>query len=284
MYEIKEKGSVSLFLAELSLIEKISSKVNGKIELFSHKELGKVLVINDEIQHVEAWASLYHELIVHLPCLHIKNLKRVLILGGGSLYAVREILKYDSIEEVTLVDFDVDVLSVIKRNYFHAEEILKDKRLRIIIKEAFTYVKDCDTKFDLILNDSIDLFNQSRKFVSSNIFNLLASRLTANGICSDVIYRHIFEKITTLKTVKYLNANFKSAYSLITIPEYPGVLHLLSLWGNNENLSQVNNVIHNQIQQGWVDNLETNPCEIYNPSFLPFYLYLPPYLKKITNI
>ncbi len=284
MSQIREEGSVSLFLSELSPIEKLSSKANKKIELYIHKELGKVLVINDEIQHVEAWASLYHEIIVHLPCLYIKNVKTALILGGGSLYAAREILKYDSVEEVTLVDFDVEVLGLVKRHYLHAQEAIEDKRLKIITKEAFQYVKNCDSKFDLILNDSIDLFNHSKKFVSKNVFKLLASRLTNNGICSDVIYRHIFEKVTTLKTVKYLKGNFNSAFSLITIPEYPGVLHLLTLWGKNKNLSQDNKITHNRIQKVWISNLKTNPCEVYNPSFLPFYLYLPPYLKKVISI
>ena len=172
MYQIREKGSVSLFLSQLSSIERISSKANKKIELYTHKELGKVLVINDEIQHVEAWASLYHEIIVHLPCLYIKNLKTALILGGGSLYAARELLKYDSVEEVTLVDFDVEVLNLVKRHYLHAQEALLDKRLKIITKEAFHYVKNCESKFDLILNDSIDLLNHSKKFVSKNVFKL----------------------------------------------------------------------------------------------------------------
>lgn len=283
MYQINEKGSVSLFLSGLSPIERISSKANKKIELYSHKELGKVLVINDEIQHVEAWASLYHEIIVHLPCLYIKNVKTALILGGGSLYAAREILKYDSIEQVTLVDFDLEVLNLIQRNYFHAGEVLEDKRLKIVTKEAFQYVQNSDSQFDLIINDSIDLFNQSKKFVAKNVFKLLASRLTNKGICSDVIYRHIFEKTTTLKTVNFLKDNFNSAFSLINIPEYPGVLHLLSLWGNNEKLSQDGKIIYNRIQKRWVSNSETNQCEIYNPNFLAFYLYLPPYLKKIIN-
>lgn len=284
MYQIKEKGSVSLFLSQLSLVERISSKANKKIELYIHNELGKVLVINDEIQHVEAWASLYHEIIVHLPCLFIKNVKTALILGGGSLYAAREILKYNSVGEVTLVDFDVKVLDLVKRHYLHAQEALQDKRLKIITKEAFHYVKNCESKFDLILNDSIDLFNHSKKFVSKNVFKLLASRLTNIGICTDVIYRHIFEKTTTLKTVKYLKGNFNSAFSLITIPEYPGILHLLTLWGNNKNLSQNNKITHNRIQKDWISNLKINPCEVYNPDFFAFYLYLPPYLKKVISI
>lgn len=284
MYQFREKNTVSLFLSDLSLIERISSSVNKKIELYKHEELGKVLVINAEIQHVEAWAPLYHEIVVHLPCQFVKDIKKVMIIGGGSLYAAHEILKYDSVKDVVLIDFDEKVLHLIERNYSHAGKILSDKRFQVVTAEAFSYLEKNDAKFDFILNDSIDLYNHSKRFVTKNAFGLLTDRLTRNGVCSDVILRHIFERKTTIKTIAYLRKKFRSAFSLLSIPEYPGILHLLSMWGKNKSIQQNAVSILNDEQKEWISNPKQNPCEIYNPQFLPFYLHLPPYLRKAVLI
>ncbi|MBL7738901.1 MAG: hypothetical protein JNK14_06745 [Chitinophagaceae bacterium] len=283
MYQFNEKNNVSLFLSDLQLIKQIKNSINGKIELYRHSNLGQVLIINDEIQNIEAWAPFYHEIVVHLPILFIEKIETVLIIGGGSLYAAQEVLKYESVNEVFLVDFDKDIIDLSSRYYPHAKRVLNDRRLKIVTEEAFNYIQKSNLKFDLIINDSIDLFNNAKKFVKKNVYKLLAEKTTRSGVCSDVIYRHIFEKKTTVNTVKQLRNGFTTAFSLIAIPEYPGILHLLSMWGNNSNLTQKSTEVYNKIQKGWLLHPELSPCEIYNAGFLPFYLYLPPYLKKIIE-
>lgn len=283
MHQFYENNSPSLFLKGLTLLEKRTTHIKNKIALYKHPELGKIFIFNNEIQHIEAWASLYHEPVVHIPIAFIKSLKSVLILGGGTLYAAHEILKYQSIEQIVLIDFDAEVIELTSRHYEHASNILRDKRVTIINAEAFSYINTQKVKFDLIINDAIDLLNHSGRFTKRNGFCLLAGKLTSQGICSDVIYRHIFEKTTTKKTVKYLKKNFQSGFSLITIPEYPGILHLLTMWGCNKYLKQDQKKTINEEQLNWRENKSGNPCEVFNPDFLPFYLYLPPYVKKLIE-
>lgn len=62
--------------------------------------------INGHLQFNEADEQIYHENLVH-PAMHIaRPRKKVLILGGGDGLALREILKYPDVREVTLVDLD----------------------------------------------------------------------------------------------------------------------------------------------------------------------------------
>lgn len=281
MRSFYEKKSVSLYLSKMIRIEKFSSKANKKIELYIHPELGKVLVINDEIQHIEAWASFYHETAIHLPASFVKRIERVLILGGGSLFAAFEFLKYKSVKEIILVDFDSNVIELSTKHYSHAKLAVADSRLRIINSEAFAYLETNSKTFDFIFNDSIDLYTQTKRFTKQNAFLLLAKNLTKKGVCSDLVYRHIYESKTSKKTVLFLTKNFNTAFSLMTVPEYPGIMHLLSIWGHTKKINQQAKKTINQNQIDWINGEDINPLKLFEPKHLTYYLYLPPYLKFI---
>ncbi|MCR8560417.1 hypothetical protein KXD93_22375 [Mucilaginibacter sp. BJC16-A38] len=281
--DFHERGSnVSLHLNNLSLLEDVSSINYEHIQFFNHETLGKVLLLDGELQHIEAWAPLYHETVVHLPCAFIKEVSDVLILGGGDFFAAKEILKYSTVKKVTMVDFDQAVVDLMVRHYTHAKDVLCDPRFELKINDAFVELNNTTQKFDLIINDAVDLANHPG-IDNKGIFQLLSKYLKKDGVCADLIYRHIFEKDTTNKTIALINENgLKSAFSLVTVPEYPGILHLLAIWGLNENINQSLGTAINLDQQEWIKNSKKT-CEYFDPRFLSFYLYLPPYLKRITN-
>lgn len=277
MLRFFEENNISLQLSDLTIIEQHESG-KSMIELYRHKLLGKVLVINNEIQHIEAWQPLYHELVVHIPVSFIPEIRQVLILGGGSFFAAREVLKYDSVERVVMVDYDGDVISIIKNNYDHVAPIISNKKFTLVAADINDFLKENRIKFDLILNDAVDLLEYG-----NDMYAKLGSQLTPNGVCSDVVYRHIFEGEKCQRTIIQLQKKYNCAFSLIAIPEYPGIFHLLSMWSTNSTVSQVAKTITNEIQKGWLAN-KNCPCELFNPSFLNYYLYLPPYLKRWISI
>ncbi|MDM8553623.1 polyamine aminopropyltransferase [Desulfococcaceae bacterium HSG7] len=65
--------------------------------------------INGNLQFSSMDEHRYHELLVH-PAMNLTpNRQRVLILGGGDGLALREILKYDNVDEILLVDLDPEM-------------------------------------------------------------------------------------------------------------------------------------------------------------------------------
>ena len=67
---------------------------------------GFQLFLQGHLQFSSADEYRYHEALVH-PALMLQALpKRVLVMGGGDGLALREILKYPSIEKIVLVDLD----------------------------------------------------------------------------------------------------------------------------------------------------------------------------------
>ena len=64
------------------------------------------LFINGHLQFNSQDERIYHEMLVHVPFSVASSRSRVLILGGGDGLAVREVLKYDEVRRVDLVDID----------------------------------------------------------------------------------------------------------------------------------------------------------------------------------
>ncbi|MFH2006753.1 MAG: polyamine aminopropyltransferase [bacterium] len=65
------------------------------------------LYLNGRLQLDSEDEFIYHELLVHAAMMaHDGTPKRVLVLGGGDGLAVREVLKWPGVEQITLVDLD----------------------------------------------------------------------------------------------------------------------------------------------------------------------------------
>jgi spermidine synthase len=274
-----EREDASIRLQDLTVLERHHGRLQT-IVLYRHKRLGNVLTINGELQHVEAWQALYHEPLVHVPASFISSLKHVLILGGGDLFAAREALKYDSVRKVTLIEHDRNIVNLTRRFYRHASAVLSDPRLSIIYADARRVFSKGTETYDLIVNDCFDLsLNSTQK----GAYDRLAARLTERGVCSDMVYRHIFYRTTVRRSLLKLGNQSHLRLGLLTVPEYPGALHLLTLWGRNSYLAQPEARVRNGEQRKF---LSANGCmefEYYDPKFLEFFLYLPPYVREAVG-
>lgn len=250
---------------------------HAKGGVFRHSELGHILEINGEIQHVEAWAPLYHEPLVHLAAAFVPKIASVLVLGGGSFFAAAEILKYKSVRQVVMIDHDHRLLREMIALYPHAAKSVEDQRLIILRGDVIKRLSTLTERFDLIVNDAIDLTSVKHR----NMFKLLANLLKPTGVCSDVVYRHVFERKRITRTVETLHDNFHSVFSLICVPEYPGILHLLTIWGRNPRINQSLKHPINREQRRWMNSHKPNECVYFDPKFLSYYLHLPKYLRQI---
>jgi spermidine synthase len=78
-----------------------------RIVVTKHPRNGEVrLYLDGHLQFAQSDEHRYHESLVH-PVMSCGGLpRRVLILGGGDGLAIREVLKYQTVEEIDLVDID----------------------------------------------------------------------------------------------------------------------------------------------------------------------------------
>lgn len=277
-----ENEPISLFLKDLKTIESYRSPQQF-IKLLEHQWLGKVLIINGEIQHIERVQMLYHELLVHLPMAFIPSVRTVLIIGGGSLFAAYEALKYSTVESIILCDYDHSVLELMAKYYPHARTVLQDKRFHYIERDARDFIREEDGVYDLIINDCFNLAAESN-YVGISYFTLLSNLCANSGACVDIIYRHIFDRQVTIDTLKYLKAQNNLALSLVTVPEYPGIFHIETIWGNSSYITQNCKCTVNSFQREIIAGNIASPFRFFFPANIPFYLYLPPYIKDMFTL
>ena len=77
-------------------------------EVITHfKPLDEIrLFLNGNLQLCSTDEARYHESLVHPAMALAQARSRVLILGGGDGCALREVLKYPDVDQITLVDLD----------------------------------------------------------------------------------------------------------------------------------------------------------------------------------
>jgi spermidine synthase len=150
---------------------------------------GFQLFLNGNLQFSSTDEYRYHEALVHPPMLLANNPKRVLVLGGGDGLALREILKYPSVEHVTLVDLDPEMtklslhfplLATLNKHAF------EDPRVQVVNEDAFIWVEDTnEPRYDAAIVDFPDPNTFSLgKLYTTRFYRLLRSRLNENAAIS----------------------------------------------------------------------------------------------------
>jgi spermidine synthase len=144
---------------------------------------GFQLFLNGNLQFSSTDEYRYHEALVHPAMLLSNNPKRVLVLGGGDGLALREILKYPSVEHITLVDLDPEMtklsnafplLAKLNQNSF------SDPRVHVINEDAFIWLeKTNEPLYDAAIVDFPDPNTFALgKLYTTRFYRLLKSRLT----------------------------------------------------------------------------------------------------------
>ncbi len=128
----------------------------------------------------------YHESIIHIPFTFAKSLKNILILGGGDGLCVREILKYPDVEKIVIVDIDPEIIRISKKNH-HLKKInknsLNNRRVKIINRDAFIFVKNQTSIYDIIISDLPDPNNTAlARMYSKEFYSLVSKILSKDGV------------------------------------------------------------------------------------------------------
>ncbi len=117
------------------------------------------LYLNNNLQFSSLDEYRYHEALVHPALSGLKEPGKVLILGGGDGLALREVLRYKSVSEVTLVDLDPGMTDLFTRHPLLSqlnEGSLRSPRVRVINADAFIWLRENPGTYDFVLVDFPD--------------------------------------------------------------------------------------------------------------------------------
>ena len=111
--------------------------------------------------------------------------RRVLVLGGGDGMALREILRYPSVEQVTLVELDPAVTALFSQQPLLTalnRDALRSPKLRLVNADAFGWLEQHDEQFDVIVIDFPDPSNYALgKLYSTSFYELVDQHLATSG-------------------------------------------------------------------------------------------------------
>ena len=143
------------------------------------------LFLNQNLQFSSKDEYRYHEALVHPGLATLPHARRVLVLGGGDGFAVREILKYPQIESVTLVDLDPAMTRLFSTASLLRQlngDALNSPKVQVVNADAARWLEENADVFDFIVADFPDPSNYSvGKLYSAPFYRLLARHLAPQG-------------------------------------------------------------------------------------------------------
>ncbi|MCP4442816.1 MAG: polyamine aminopropyltransferase [Aureispira sp.] len=139
---------------------------------------------NQQLSTLDEW--MYHEPLVHPAMKLHANPENVLILGGGDGCAAREVLKYESVQHIKLVDLDPKVTELAKTHPIFTElneNALENEKVEVLNGDAYTYLEATQEYFDVIVIDFPDPKSiELGRLYSYEFYRMCYKQLRPNGV------------------------------------------------------------------------------------------------------
>jgi spermidine synthase len=249
-----------------------------KIHIFKSKSHGKVLMLDGIVQLTEKDEFIYHEMLVHTALCTHKSPKRVLVIGGGDGGVIRRVLEHKTIEHVTLVEIDPQVISL-SREFLPkvSAGAFADKRLKVLTEDGDKFVATTEDTFDVIITDRGDDIGPGQVLFAKRFYSNCYRILTKNGVLVAMTGVPALQASTLKKSFLILREIF--AYNTcftIPVPTYIGGLMAIT-WSSKSNHGLI--VSKTKIQDR-MKEVETN---YYNTDVHQAAFMLPEFIKEIID-
>lgn len=187
--------------------------------------------INGAIQFDSIDEYRYHESLVH-PVMNIaQKHEKILIIGGGDGMALREVLKYESVQEVMLVDLDPSITQLFRDNPLLSQlnnSAYENHKVTVVNKDAWKFMEQSEELYDVIIIDLPDPNNLSlSRLYSQTFYQLVKSHLSYTGAMVTQSTSPIFSKKAFWSINKTLEIS-----NLYTLP-YHAYIPSFGEWGFN---------------------------------------------------
>jgi spermidine synthase len=136
----------------------------AQIVIADTNKFGPMLFMDGVLQLATSDEYIYHEMLVHPVMSTVEAPKNICILGGADGCAIREVLRYSSVEHVDLVDWDTKLIEYLKVNarMWH-QGSLYDPRIHIHNLNVTDFASSL--KYDVVI---VDLFDPEYKDFNPN--------------------------------------------------------------------------------------------------------------------
>lgn len=146
------------------------------------------LHLDGHLQFASGDTARYHETMAHPAMGATDERSRVLIIGGGDGLLAREVLRWEGVDHVTLVDLDGELVEFCRtepRIVALNGGALDDPRLERVYADGFVWLQETHAPFDRVFVDLPDPRTEGvARLFSVEMFKLIRTKLTPGGVIS----------------------------------------------------------------------------------------------------
>lgn len=165
-----------------------------QIDIFDTPEFGRVLALNGSVVLTERDEFIYDEMITHIPMAVHPNVRDILVIGAGDGGVVGELIRYEDVRRIDLVEMDPMVLDACRKYLPENARGLDDERVHIFYDNALRFIRRKNEEYDLIIVDSMDPFGPSEGYFTREFYGICYHALREDGIMvnqqGSPFYRH----------------------------------------------------------------------------------------------
>ena len=179
-YEYDDASGISIGLEYEKYLYQCQSKYQ-KIEIIKTNKYGNVLYLDGCFMLSQMNQDFYHN-----ECLNLtpRNIRKILIIGGGDFAIASMLARKESVAEITVVEIDDAVVNVSKK-YFPENFKLTEKqskKIKLVVDDGMVYLKNNKTKYETIIIDSTDPVGDAKILISKKFIRACNDSLKKNGV------------------------------------------------------------------------------------------------------
>jgi spermidine synthase len=258
---------------EFEVVETLNDIQTEKshIQFVKTSHHGNVLLMDEEVQLSTQDEYRYHEKLVHpvMANICVKPTFDVLILGGGDGCAAREVLKWQNVNKIDIVDYDSEfvekfgkgILSTVNKNVYSNPNVIYHS------KDAIEFLNETENLYDAIFIDFPD--PDSEAFIDLYVETIKKCKIVLHpdGVLGMHVGPALFDQThiqwdrirlfrnTLLSTFE--NRNPTVEYSSCYVPSFSNEWAFLHLILNSKNLKNHPTVAF------YIEQVEMN-CKYWN--------------------
>ncbi len=195
-----------------------------RIDIFESKEFGKILTLDGYLMVTEKDEYIYHEMITHIPMAVNPDIKNILVIGAGDGGTVRELTRYNHVENIDMVEIDEMVVEICREYLPQTASRLSDPRVHIFYQDGLRFVRSKENEYDLIIVDSTDPFGVGEGLFTKEFYGNCYKALKDDGILVNQHESTFYASYSN--SMKRAHSRIKSTFPIALvyqahIPTYP---------------------------------------------------------------
>lgn len=248
-----------------------------EITVYETEQFGYLMVIDGYIMLSSRENFIYHEMLSHPALFTHAAPRKVAIIGGGDCGTLSEVLKHDSVTEVTQVEIDERVTRLSERFFPELTKGNTDKRAKLLFEDGIAWMRDSvsSESLDIIIVDSTDPIGPAEGLFQEGFYRDCLRALKRGGILA----QQSESPLLHLDLLRKMREAMKTAgFSAIRTLLFPQMVYPSGWW--SATLSRKGAGMHLDTFRETAAERRSFQTNYYSPSTHKAALALPPFVEK----